>query len=297
MGYACTVIADSVTQAGARLTSFLVTFPRFILAEVNTHRMLSRNSASSRAIPIAKRIAAVETDPFIPASFGANKPGMQSDRDVLDQDGAREAWKLAARSAVFHAKQLAGHDVHKQLANRILEPFLWHTAILTATEWANFYAQRCHADAQPEFRTIATTMREAHQASTPRVLSPGEWHLPMIDDADFEQWMSVPRDTYTQAAAVLGGFEIDSNLDQQYALAMVSAGRCARTSYLTHDGKRDMAADAVLAMRLVKSGHMSPLEHPARCMSPSWKGDAGNFAGQWKQLRKHVDGEAVFRGE
>lgn len=303
MGFDAKVLADSRSPAGHRLTTLEATFPRFVLAEFNTHRVFSRNSASSRAIPIAKQLRRVLEDPYLPIEFGSNQPGMQAGPplDGEKREAAEAEWLRARDDAVRHVLALvagpgeisAGGDllevlarvedairdksqpaewlnVHKQVANRLLEPFMWHTVIVTATEWDNFWNLRCHADAQPEIRLVAETMRETMAASEPAELAEEEWHLPLVRPEDREQ--------------------VDSLED----LIKVSAGRCARVSYLTHAGERDLGADVQLHDRLLESGHMSPLEHPARPLSPDELAESewsGNFRG-WHSHRKTIAGEA-----
>lgn len=276
MGFAAKILADSLSPDGVRLTTMEVTFPRIVLAEFNTHRMLSRNSASSRAIPVEKRIAAVHADPFIPAAFGKNQPGMQASTDLLDNEAwwALQAWKNACENALTFAAELARLGVHKQLANRLLEPFLWHTVIVSATEWSNFFALRCHKDAQPEIRTVAVMMRDALESGSPVSLHRGHWHLPLVDAEEIGDQNRV------------GSIEFWKK---------VSVGRCARVSVLTHDGKRDLVADVELCERLQVAGHMSPFEHVAR---PLERVDAahtfcGNFRG-WVQYRKELPHEDDF---
>jgi hypothetical protein len=269
MSYACRVLADSDCNNGVRLTTLEVSFPRIVLAEFNTHRMLSRNSASSRAIPVEKMLARVLEDPFVPAAWPKNQKGMQAVED-LDDTTAHEArleWLLARDHAVTRARCLLDVGVHKQIANRLLEPWLWHTVIVTATEWENFFALRCHPAAQPEIRTIAEMMRDAMAASTPRHIPHGAWHLPLVTD--------------------------DERRTREADWVKVSVGRCARVSYLTHDGLRDPAADVALCDRLAASGHMSPMEHVA---TPQHRAVfRGNFRG-WVQYRKTLPNEEVFRG-
>lgn len=270
MTYEAKVIADSVSLAGVRLTTLQITFPRIVLAELNTHRTMSRNSASSRAIPVAKQVERVRTNPFIPEAFCANQKGMQAGA-VLDADGqtlAREIWLKAANQACETATALASNAVHKQWANRVLEPYSWHTAIVTATEWSNFFALRCSSEAQPEIRTIAEAMREAIFYSGPDQLGPGAWHTPYVD--------------LSTEPALIGRDD----------LLKVSVGRCARVSYLTQDGRQDPAADAQLHDRLLTSGHMSPFEHVATPADDD-RTFIGNFRG-WRQYRKTIPGEACF---
>jgi hypothetical protein len=271
-----------------------VTFPRIVLAEFNTHRVLSRNSASSRAIPIAKRIEMVEQTPYVPDEFGSNQKGMQSGAPLEDEDaaGAREDWLNAARIAVVQAQKLQARGVHKEYANRLLEPFCWHTVIVTATEWENFRALRCHPLATRPIRLAAELMFQAYDMSTPRTLAYGDWHLPYVS--------------------------ADDEGESVGTLVKLSAARCARVSYLTQGGVRDPREDLALYARLRGPGHMSPLEHPARPAkipddyAIAWArvndvaggfqlGRAltaeqlwfGNFRG-WVQHRKEVPGEAVF---
>jgi thymidylate synthase ThyX len=184
MPFNARILLDSISPAHIRLTTMEVRYPRFIHSEVLTHRVLSRNSSSSRAIPIRKMIDAVRNDPAMPLAWGRNQSGMQA-RDEIDAPTralAEAEWKRALDDALTHAERLASSDInlHKQLVNRILEPFAWITVIVTATEWANFFTQRTHEDAQPEIQRIATLMLAAYRASTPRPLALGEWHTPLI---------------------------------------------------------------------------------------------------------------------
>lgn len=300
MAFEARVLADSVSPAGHRLTTLEATFPRFVLAEFNTHRVFSRNSASSRAIPVAKQLRRVLEDPYLPIEFGSNKPGMQAGPPLegASRDAAEAEWLRARDDAVRHVlaliaspEHVAGFadlgacleatdgalkappaewlNVHKQVANRLLEPFMWHTVIVSSTTWGNFWNLRCHADAQPEIRLIATKMREAVEASAPARLGPDEWHLPLIKESDRQEAASTEE------------------------LVKISVGRCARVSYLTHAGTRDLAADVALYDRLLESGHMSPMEHAARPMTPVELGRGewcGNFQG-WCSHRKLIPGE------
>lgn len=256
MSYECEIVQDSVSEAGDRLTTFQVTFPRFILAEVNTHRMMSRNSASSRAIPIEKSIQAILEDIFIPKAFGAHQKGMQARRSIADYDAeyAEQIWKTAAREAVDAADQLRLLGVHKAWANRLLEPFKWHTAIITATEWGNFFALRDHPDAQPEFQEIASEMRVQYESGRPQLVREDEWHLPLIS-----------REELASRPAPWGAEPEIAIFRPDWAYwKPVSIGRCARVSVEQHDGTRDPEADISLHDRLEEKRHLSPFEHVAR---------------------------------
>jgi thymidylate synthase ThyX len=270
MSFEAKIIADSVSANDNRLTTMEVTFPRMVLSEFNTHRAFSRNSASSRAIPLGKRIEQVRQDPFVPEYWGENQSGMQAERALGEAaaTAARQEWMHALENALATAEQFDRLKVHKQLGNRVLEPFMWHTVIVTATEWSNYFALRANPMAQPEIRTIAEMMLDKYNESDPQFIAEGDWHLPLIQPDELELVAAQPE-----------------------FMRKVSAARCARVSYMTHDGKRDLDADVTLYDRLVSGGHMSPLEHVA---TPSGDSDfIGNFRG-WKQLRKFVPHEEDF---
>ena len=260
---AARIIADS-THNGHRLTTVEVHLPRFLLAELNTHRTFSRNSASSRAIPVRRRIRDVLACPYVPDAFGANKAGMQAGEPVsaLRAIFARAVWMAALYAAVGCAYLLAMAGVHKQWANRLIEPFGYTTVIVSATEWANFFGQRLHKDAQPEMQQVARAIFEAMAASVPRPLREGEWHLPYLQPSEAGEPIQVQ--------------------------IRVCVARCARVSYLTHAGRLNPAADLHLYDRLATSGHLSPFEHVAKA-----GGGSGNFRG-WTQARAGVPREANF---
>lgn len=268
MAYEAKILADSVAPCGKRLTTMSITYPRFVHSEFMTHRMFSRNAASSRAIPVAKMIREIEDDPVWPVWWGKNQSGMQA-AEELDPKAQAEAldWWLNARdNAVADAASLMHLGLHKQIANRLLEPWMWITVIVSATEWENFFHLRCHPDAQPEVRKIAEMMRDLYRANTPRSVTPDDaipWHLPLISQEDLEYWATGELQTGD--------------------LVKIAVGRAARVSYLTREGKRDPGADIALHDRLLESGHWSPFEHvacPMRTAEPS-----GNYIG-WKQYRK-----------
>lgn len=279
MPFSARVLLDSISPAGIRLTSMEVRYPRFIHSEVMTHRVMSKNSASSRAIPIKKMIDAVRNDPALPVWWGRNQSGMQA-REEIDETmraRAQAEWKLALDDALLHAERLASSDInlHKQLVNRILEPFAWITVIISATEWSNFFTQRTHEDAQPELKHIAGLMLAQYRASTPRALPIGGWHTPLI--LPDEEAMLTAEDR-----------------------RKISVARCARVSYLSHDGTRDHAKDIELYEKLVgggANGHWSPFEHVATPLADrsEW---SGNFRG-WEQYRKRFAQEhaATFPDE
>lgn len=252
------VLLDSVSPRGDRITTMEVVMHRFVLAEFNTHRAFSRNSANSRAIAVAKMIERVVIDPALPISWTTEQRGMQGGEE-LNADhaySARLRWITARDNAVHYAWELHDIGVHKSVVNRLLEPFMWHTVIVTgdAEGYENFFAQRCLPCAQPELRVAAEEMAIAYAHSLPRRLDYGEWHTPLITDDDM--------DLINDAVLYLN----TSNLREvgwQTLAQRVSAARCARVSYMTHEGRRDVAEDLKLYDRLVSAEppHWAPLEH------------------------------------
>lgn len=280
MPYHVEVIADSISPQAVRLTTLSVTLPRLVLAELNTHRMLSRNSASSRAIPIQRMIDKVTQDPFIPFYWGANQKGMQAavEIDPTSREEAERDWLHGRDLMIQQVSKLSNRNVHKQIANRLLEPWLYTTVLVSATDWDNFYGLRCHPDAQPELRRAAEMMHDAMAASTPRRIAYGEWHVPYARDEDA-----------VVAATELDNVWSDNITPQTYARLLLSAARCARVSYDASASVREQAEDIALAKRLASSGHWSPFEHIA---TPTHRlGYSANFWG-WCQLRRFHSGES-----
>jgi thymidylate synthase ThyX len=288
--YEAKIVLDSIGPTGARLTTFALTYPRFVHAELLTHRMFSRNSASSRAIPTAKLLRQIEVDPVLPVHWGANQSGMQAAGELTDLPRAiaEATWLHARNDALRHCKALLDHGLHKQLANRPLEAWMWITVIVTATELDNAWALRIDPMAQPEFCHIMAMAKAAFDASVPHPVAHGEWHLPYVTG-------------YDEGEIRAAGFdEIDR--------CRISCARVARVSYLTHEGKRDPEHDLALAAKLRIPGHMSPFEHAAKAldatawaayavdMGQRWAHDrvpVGNFWG-WAQFRKELAHEHDF---
>lgn len=176
-----TIIADSISaHTGQRITTFELEYPRFILAEMNTHRVFSRNSASSRAIPIDKMIEQVVKNTATPIHWGLNQAGMQAKDEQANYVHAYNAWINARNDAVKNAKILQSLGLHKQIVNRVLEPYQMIKTLVTATNFDNFFNLRCHKDAQPEIQQLAKQMYQALQESVPLQLYAGQWHLPYI---------------------------------------------------------------------------------------------------------------------
>ena len=253
------VIEDSVNIYRERLTTVEVCLHRFVLAELNTHRVFSKSSASSRAIPVHKILEQVATNVAMPIEFGSSQKGMQAGPPLKGEslEIAKKIWIEASRNAYQSASELVSIGVHKQVVNRLLEPFLWHKVIISATDWDNFFSQRCSPLAQPEINAAACAIREAINASQPVLKGYYQWHTPYLSDEE-----------------------------QLLPLALrvkVSTARCARVSYLTHDGKRDIEKDIELFDKLASANppHWSPMEHVA---CPYEDTGERNFRG-WTQLR------------
>lgn len=269
------VILDSISPFGDRLTTMELRMRRFVLPEFNTHRSHSKNSASSRARPVQKVLNEVWDDPVFPYVWASEKKGMQGGPELTgkDLDEAQalwvDVWKYTydkvQRYVDDHPLTEEGSvRLHKSLLNRLLEPFMWHTVIASATDagWNNFFRLRSSnfTDlAMPEIMVVADFAYDAYAASTPKQLACGEWHTPYIRD--------------------------DENFDLK-TRREVSVARCARVSYLTHDGKRDANEDVSMYERLVGAvpRHESPLEHVATPAHASDGVPLGNFTG-WHQLR------------
>lgn len=268
------IVADSLSEAGHRLTTFSLKYPRFIHAEFMTHRIFSRNASSSRAIPVEKMISWVNEDPAMPTSWGMNQPGMQADKELPKkvQVDASLMWLIARDNCVNHTRNLVSWKVHKQVANRILEP--WHhiSVVCTATDFENFFDLRIDSAAQPEIRDLAVAMAEEYFTSTPREAPNYAYHTPYVDKEDVELVLE------------------DYGMELSFVLNKLSVARCARVSYLNHEGKRpEVEKDIGLHDMLLSDRHMSPFEHVARPVSPSDKDTpTGNFTG-WVQYRKELE--------
>ncbi|MBV7329607.1 FAD-dependent thymidylate synthase [Chloroflexi bacterium TSY] len=258
------IICDSQNKAtGNRLVTIRMLYPRYIHAELMTHRVFSRNSASSRAVPVTKMIERVEQNPVIPPEWRKNQRGMQG-YEILDEEGVdicKEAWRKSMEVAIEQARIMTKAGAHKQHVNRLLEPFMFIEVLVSATEWKNFLLLRDHHSAQPEIQSLAKAVRHAIEESLPTELEVGDWHLPFISAEDREN------------------FELDLQKS-------ISAARCARVSYYLRSGqKSDPGSDIALCDRLKgpKPMHLSPFEHVAVAVEEHRQ--IGNFVG-FKQWRK-----------
>ena len=197
-GISAKVVADSIDSTGKRITTFEIEVMRFVWAEFMTHRLFSRNAASSRAIPVKKMLEQIEKNPAMPIHWGANQKGMQADAECDNEvcgplfvDNRIGAWNDAKNEAISYAKAFDEAGYHKQIVNRLTEPFAFIKAVVTATEYDNFFHLRCHKDAQPEIQELARCMFESREKSDPQLLNPGEWHVPYVSyDSDNRDGLS-----------------------------------------------------------------------------------------------------------
>lgn len=254
------ILADSVSEQGHRFTTFEVTFPRIILAEVNTHKMLSKNSASSRAIPIKRMLELAREHPYIPSRWPINGKGMSTQEYETNPvliEMKRIEWLTARDAAAHQAEVLLELNVHKQITNRLLEPFLFHTAVISGTDWPNFQHLRNHPEAHPDFQELAQWMGEVMNASRPKLLTNKQWHRPYLAAGDIDTDGAPVGDSYFNK---------------------VSAGLCAAVSYLRQEEATggNCGSAAARTDLMIKSGHMSPLEHVARPMN-DWEYDTARM--------------------
>lgn len=344
------IIADSCNEFNNRITTMVVTFPRIILAEFNTHRMFSRNSASSRAIPFEKMVESVKTNPFIPIAWQKDHKGMQgneylnwfkeckvwnnqlTDFEILN---IKDAWLDARDEMVEVAKNLNESDVTKQLCNRLLEPFMWHTVIVTATEWENFFALRCpryEIPLDPDDQYIAEgrswkdlmswtkNNMSAGDFDTTDVIERLKWNkgqaeIHMMALAEC-MWDAMNESTPKQLKAGEWHIPFGDNIlipglngieQNTIDTIKIATARCARVSYTVvgEEGKEpNYENDIKLHDRLATSGHWSPFEHCARAMNTLEKNVAkdeitnAGWSGNFKgfiQYRKTFNNENITK--
>ncbi len=242
--------------------------------ELMTHRVFSRNASSSRAIPVKKMIQDIKDDPAMPIYWGKNQAGMQARAELTDEEitKCKSLWLEQRDETIHRVEKLMEIGLHKQTANRLLEPWAHIHVILSATELDNWFALRSHPDAQPEIKNLSDKMRvvldeiRSKDRQMARRLKAKEpvWHLPYIKKEEYSQFKLVD-------------------------LIKMSVARCARVSYMNHDGTNpDPEKDFELHDKLVvsKPQHMSPAEHQAVFANPDQF--YGNFRG-WKQYRKFIE--------
>lgn len=265
------ILADSQAPCGSRLTTFLLTYPRFIHGELLTHRMLSRNAASSRAVSMRKMRALVLRAPAKPAWWGKHQRGMSAREELprLRRALAEALWYGARYPACAAHWLLERVGLHKQLTNRIIEPWQTMQTIVTGTDkaWQHFLHLRNHTDAQPEAQRLARLVAHQLEFKAPfvRKLRTYEYHIPYLREQELSQPDAI----------------------------RIAVGRIARVSFLTHDGRRDSNEDIKLHDKLINTPpgepqHLSPTEHVAMC-APDGVRVPGNFGAPWLQYRAVVE--------
>ena len=255
-----TVIADSISKEGKRITTLESVYPRYIHSELMTHRMFSRNASSSRATPLSVTIDEVKFDPVFFDYVGKNQSGMVAgdELSIYEMQRFHDEWERLGFMVATRVEAMSKNlGIHKQTLNRALEPWLRIRTLVTATEWDNFFKLRLAPDAQPEIQTLASAMLNAMNDSEPieRFI-----HLPYVLE---EEVRAQGRGDWWK----------------------VSAARCARVSYARMDGKpTDVESDLKLAKQLLSSGHLSPFEHAAMQV----EGQHANFIG-WQSYRNYLE--------
>ena len=276
-GVKATLLTHSVYKGGPPIASWEVEFPRFILSEYNTHRQHSKNAASSRAIPILTQLKQIMAEPAMPSFFGKNQSGMSAKEEIEDVEEAKRIILWMRDCCEMGVNRLHGLGLHKQTANRYIEPWQTVKGVITATEFENFFYLRDHEAAQPEIAILARCMRECLEHSTPTELKDGEWHLPYIDsELDID---GVQRHYFCS----------EENLSLEDAIK-ISASMCAQVSYRKADESLEKAMKIYDMLVNMKPVHASPFEHQATPMSiPKQK------YGHWGQEgTTHLDADSSF---
>lgn len=266
------------------LSTLLLRYPRFIHAEFMTHRAFSRNAASSRAIPVKKIIDDILADTAMPIHWGKNQKGMQASEECDewmavggDKEPREHAWAAARDKAIEIASAFDAAGYHKQVVNRLLEPFMHITVLVSASEWSNFLELRDHADAEPHIAMLAREIRrELDDESAIQTLQPGDWHLPFVSAEDWEVVNKQERAPVSRLA-----------LAQKLSVA-----RCASTSYKTVDGFNMTLERAIeLHNKLVAARpiHASPAEHVAQADGADKIGYPDDFYYRWHNDREHAN--------
>ncbi len=298
-----TVIADSISIYGHRMITLELEYPRFILAELNTHRMLSKNSASSRAIPLASMHKQIEDNMATPVYWGKNQPGMQAKEEFTGSDlsYAKYLWEKAIKSSIEFAKQMGEMGLHKQVANRVTEAGMMMKTIISGTEWANLLHLRDHPDAQPEFAALAKCIRMVMEESRPTHLYTNEWHVPYI---------TLYRASYGQHLQYYDNLGNELTVEEA---RIISASCCAQVSYRKNDDSLEKAVKIYKQLIESTPAHASPVEHQATPIDidstapyepETWQKGvthvsanedlwSGNLRG-WIQFRKLIPNEAAW---
>lgn len=252
------IIADSINEFGNRVTTFELEYPRYIHSELLTHRVFSRNCASSRAIPLNVMIELVLNNPVIPM-WTKNQKGMQGTTlDPISKSKATDEWLHALLNAVESVKKLQEIGVHKQNANRLLEPFQHIKTIFTGSEFDNFFNLRIAPDVQPEFCELAKNMKLLLDVSIPQQLKDNEVHCPYFEHV-----------TINDADKIL-----------------TSVALCAQVSYRKENSEKETVKRIINMLLTSERLHASPFEHICKTGNPEIQ--IGNLKG-YKQLRHFVE--------
>ena len=235
------IVADSNNKAGSRLTTYILEYPRYIHAELLTHRVFSKNSASSRAIPTQKFIEEVRSNPAIPTHWGKNQSGMQANDELSLEEIAQcqAEWLHARDLMIASVERLNELGLHKQITNRLLEPWFHMRIILSGTEFANFFALRAHKDAHPDLQKLAFMMLDQYNESKPQLLTNGQWHIPFGDQIDETR--------------------LTGNIEEQKI--QIAIARCARVSYNNFLGKTTMLPIwnyVVVCLLIIRNTYLQP---------------------------------------
>lgn len=293
------IISDSTNPRGTRITTFELEYPRIVHGELMTHRVFSRNAASSRAIPVSAMIKAIEDNPAMPSHWGKNQAGMKAKEELDDftKEATKGVWLSACKEAIACAKVMNNMGVHKQVVNRITEPYQHMKIVLTGTEFNNWFWLRDHEDADPTIKELAHKMHMQYQSNKPKELSYGQWHLPYVDctyDND-KQYYSIEGESISLEDA-----------------KMISASACAQVSYRKTDMSLEKARMIYKLLIESEPCHASPVEHSALCFDDtevdfhpkSWPEGithmdckdnlwSGNFR-DWIQMRQLIPNNAKY---
>ena len=298
------IIADSVAfNSGKRIATFEIEYPRFVHSEFMTHRLFSRNCASSRAIPVKNIIEQVLNNPAMPIFWGKNQSGMQAieecdnevryEHRIYDTLKREDFWKYIAKEISEFAEYFSEAGYHKQIVNRILEPFQVMKTVVTATEFDNFFYLRCHKDAQPEIQELARCMYECYKNNQPEILYEDEWHTPYVEH-------------FRDESNILWYGDITNPLTLHKA-RVISSSCCAQTSYRKTDDSFEKAINIFTKLIESKPAHASPVEHQATPITLDWEDGvthmdrqgnfwSGNFK-QWIQFRQLIPNNACWNYE
>lgn len=279
------IVADSVNSEGVRLTTYELEYPRYIHAEIMTHRVFSRNAQSSRAVPVKKSL---EMESIVPIEWGKNKSGMSSTEKLegVALESAQALWDEAVKITKTFSSRLSDIGLHKQWANRMTEWFSPIKVVVTATEWDNFFWLRIDPDAaQPEIVELAKQMFEARENSVPMKLLPGEWHLPYVESViDYNELIKMREQLFFVGEDEIG-------LDDAIK---ISASACAQVSYRNLDTSIEKALSIYNRLFDGPKPHLSPVEHQATPIDFANFFDNVRYIPDWQAGVTHMDKNGDF---